>query len=113
MASDISFVEYVCEQARGVPNVSYKKMFGEYGIYVGSKIVGLVCDNQFFVKPTTAGRALLKVPVEAPPYPGAKLYFAIDTELEDEEFITQLLIAMDGELPAPAPKKAKANKTRK
>ncbi|MCK7502621.1 MAG: TfoX/Sxy family protein [Comamonadaceae bacterium] len=34
-------------------------MFGEYAIYLDGKVVALVCDNQFFVKPTDAGRALL------------------------------------------------------
>jgi len=108
MASNIDFVEYVCGQVQGGLPVSQRKMFGEYAIYVGSKVVGLVCDNQLFVKPTKAGRALLETPVESPPYAGAKPYFLIGDQLEDRDFITQLFTVTESELPTPKPKKPKA-----
>ena len=78
MASDIGFVEYVCEQIRGAGQVSHRRMFGEFAVYCDGKVVALVCDNQFFLKPTDAGKALLDRVKEAPPYPGAKPYFLID-----------------------------------
>lgn len=112
MASDIGFVEYVCEQLRDVAGVSYRKMFGEYALYVGDKVAALVCDNQLFVKPTMAGRALLKTPRELPPYDGAKPYFAITDQLEDQEFMAQLFAVTAGELPAPKPRKATRRKAR-
>ena len=59
MASDIGFVEYVCEQIRGAGHVSHRRMFGEFAVYCDGKVVALVCDNQFFLKPTDAGKALL------------------------------------------------------
>ena len=37
MASDASFVDYVCEQTGGA--VSFKKMFGEYALYAEGKVV--------------------------------------------------------------------------
>jgi TfoX/Sxy family transcriptional regulator of competence genes len=107
MASDIGFVEFVCEQAQAVPGVSYKKMFGEYGIYVGSKMIGVICDNQLFVKPTTAGRALFTNASEAPPYAGAKPYLVVGEEIDDREFIERLFLVTEQELPAPKPKKPK------
>ena len=110
MASDQKFVDYVCEQLRGVPRVSHRKMFGEYGIYVGDKIVALVCDNQFFVKPTSAGRALLGTPSEASPFPQAKPFFLIEGELDDADFMARLVAVTHAELPAPKPKKAKKTK---
>jgi TfoX/Sxy family transcriptional regulator of competence genes len=108
VASDSSFVEYVCDQVDGVQRVTYRKMFGEYAIYVGEKVVALVCDNQLFVKQTNAGRALLKNPVMAPPYPGAKPAFLIDADLEDGELVSALFEATAKELPEPKPKKKKA-----
>ena len=69
MASDQSFVEYVCDQISEAGDVSYKYMFGEYAIYCEGKVVALVCDNQLFVKPTEGGRGALGDVVEAPPYP--------------------------------------------
>lgn len=107
MASDLAFVEYVCEQVRGAGQIAFKKMFGEYAIYLGNKVVALVCDNQLFVKPTQAGRALLKTVVEAPPYPGAKAHFLIDEQMEDQDFMAQLFKVTENEVPEPKPKRPK------
>jgi TfoX/Sxy family transcriptional regulator of competence genes len=105
MASEAGFVEYVCEQLRGVGGVSHKKMFGEYAIYVGKKVVAFVCDDRLFLKPTAAGRALLGTPVEAPAYPGSKMYFVIDEYIDDPEFLASLFRATEGEVEEPKPKK--------
>jgi TfoX/Sxy family transcriptional regulator of competence genes len=108
MASEAGFVDFVCEQLRGVGGVSQRKMFGEYAIYVGRKVVALVCDDQLFLKPTAAGRALLADPVEAPPYPGAKPYFVIDEHLDDAELLAELFRATERELPEPKPKRPRS-----
>ena len=34
MATTVEYIEFVCEQARGAWDVRYKKMFGEYMVYV-------------------------------------------------------------------------------
>ncbi len=104
MASREEFVKYVCDQLSGAGNITYKKMFGEYGVYCNGKIVGLVCDDMFFVKETAAGAAVLKNVVEAPPYEGAKLYYLIEN-IDDRELMTELISVTFGELPAPKPKK--------
>lgn len=105
MASDEEFVQSVHDQVRGVGDVSYRKMFGEYAVYVGQKVVALVCDNQLFLKPTDAARALLPSVAEAPPYPGAKPYFVVDEYLDDREMMSQLFRVTADALPAPKPKK--------
>jgi len=105
VASDLSFVQHVCDQLGDVAGVAYRKMFGEYAIYAGEKVVALVCDNRLFVKPTDAGRALLGSPLEGSPYPGAKPYFAMDEHLDDRDLLAQLLRATESSLPAPKPKK--------
>lgn len=107
MASDLSFVEYVRDQMHGAGTVTFKKMFGEYALYIDDKIVALVCDNQLFVKPTVAGRALLGDVTEAPPYPGAKPQLLITEQLEDQQLIVELMRATAAELPLPKPKPAK------
>lgn len=107
MASDLSFVEYVRDQMHGAGAVTFKKMFGEYALYVDEKVVALVCDNQLFVKPTEAGRALLGTVTEAPPYPGAKPHLLITEQLEDQQLIVELMRATAAALPAPKPKPAK------
>lgn len=72
MASRQSTIDYILEQISSAGAVSARKMFGEYGIYCDGKIVALVCDNQLFVKPTTAGRGFVGTCNDVSPYPGAK-----------------------------------------
>lgn len=107
MASDLDFVEFVCDLACEAGEVTFRKMFGEYAVYLDGKVVALVCDNQLFVKPTQAGRELLEQVVEAPPYPGAKNYFLITDNLEDRELLSQLFSLTAREVPPPK-KKQKA-----
>jgi TfoX/Sxy family transcriptional regulator of competence genes len=111
MATDQGFVEHIQTQSGLGRELSYKKMFGEYAIYLQGKVVAFACDNQLFVKPTEAGRALLRTVSEHPPYPGAKLYFRIDDETEDRALLRRLFQVTAQALPLPKPKsksKAKA-----
>jgi TfoX/Sxy family transcriptional regulator of competence genes len=111
MASDQNFMIFVYDQIKNVGDVSYRKMFGEYAIYKGEKVVALVCDNQLFVKPTAGGKALLNQPQEAPPYSGAKPCYVITEGLDDSEFLSNLIATTARELPMP--KRAKAKPQRK
>ena len=101
MASDIGFVEYVCEQISGAGHVSHRRMFGEFAVYCDGKVVALVCDNQFFLKPTAPGKALLDRVKEAPPYPGAKPYYLIDAQLDDSDAAAAIVRATADALPMP------------
>lgn len=112
MASNLEFVKYVCEQLEQAGEISYKMMFGEYGIYCNGKFVALICDNQFLVKKTKAGEELLPNGIEVPPYEGAKPCFLIE-ELEDKEFLSELIKKTWEELPMPKPKTPKKKKTAK
>ena len=105
MASDLAFVHHVCDQLRGAGEVSFKKMFGEYAIYLGAKTVALVCDNQLFLKPTAAGRALLPNAEEGAPYPGAKPHLLLSEYLDDSELLSRVIMATEAALPVPKPKK--------
>jgi TfoX/Sxy family transcriptional regulator of competence genes len=93
--------------------ITSRKMFGEYAIYCGKKVVALVCDNQLFVKPTPAGKAILGRPAEAPPYPGAKLYYLIDDRIDDGDWLSRLIAKTAQELPAPKPKGIAQKRVRK
>ena len=105
MASDLSFVEYVVDQLHDDCAVTYKKMFGEFGLYSDAKLFGLICDNRLFVKPTEGGRAFIEDVVEAPPYPGAKPSFLIEDQIENAEWLSELVRITTRELPVPKPKK--------
>ncbi|MBI1306671.1 MAG: competence protein TfoX [Bacteroidetes bacterium] len=107
MATDQIFVDYIIEQMPKAGDITAKKMFGEYGIYSNGKIFGLICDNRLFIKPTNAGRQYLGEVTEAPPYPGAKMYFLIEDLLEDRDRLSELVRITVNELPEPKPKKKK------
>lgn len=57
MATDTDFADYVREQAAGAGDVTLKKMFGEYAVYIDGIVVALACDNQLFLKATPATAA--------------------------------------------------------
>ena len=85
-------------------------MFGEYGLWCDGKFIAVVCDDNFFVKPTEAGRKYIKDPVEAPQYVGAKDYFLIEEQIENRDWVSMLIKLTAAELPEPKPKKKKKKK---
>ncbi len=112
MASDLNFVEFVVEQIENAGVISYRKMFGEYALYCNGKVIALICNNQLFVKPTKAGKSFIGNIVEAPAYPGAKPSFLIEEQIEDREWMSNLIILTEKELPMPKPKKMKKRNRR-
>ena len=110
MASSLNFVEFVADQIDAGCEISYRKMFGEYALYSRKKVVALICGDQLFVKSTKAGRSFIGEVVESPPYPGAKLAFLIQDNIENKEWLTQLITLTEEELPRPKPKRKKKSK---
>ena len=106
MASSLDFVHYICQQIYGAGMISYRKMFGEYAIYCDGKVIGLICDNQFFVKKTTAGELIFPNCQEASPYTNAKPHLVIDS-IDNKELMTTLIRVTCDELPNPRPRKKK------
>lgn len=101
-------VDYLLEQAAGAGTVTAKPMFGEYGFYVDGKMVGSLCDDQLYVKPTEPGRSHAEPVSEASPYPGAKPHLLIGAHRwEDSEWLGDLLRLTAAEVPTPKPRKAK------
>lgn len=107
MASDLKFVEFVVDQLEDDRAVTYKMMFGEFGLYSDGKLFALVCDDQLFVKPTEGGRAFIGDVVEAPPYPGAKPRLLLGDEIENGRWLSELVRITARELPPPKPRKRK------
>ena len=104
MASSVGTVEFICDQAGLGRRLSFRKMFGEYALYLDGKVVALICDDQLFLKPTSEGQAYLGNVSEAPPYPGAKNYFLLVSELDDPDQLGGVLQVTARALPAPRPK---------
>ena len=108
MATAKNTIDFLLDQLSGAGRVSAKKMFGEYCLYLADKPVGLVCDDQLFLKITNAGRCQIPEPIEGVPYPGAKPHLLITADQwEDREWLCELLRATEKELPQPKPRKEK------
>jgi TfoX/Sxy family transcriptional regulator of competence genes len=113
MASEKSFVIFVQDQIVNAGTITFRHMFGEYGLYSDGKIFALICDNRLFIKPTIAGRNYIGDVTEAPPYPGAKPSFLIGEKIGDREWLSELIRITLKELPPPKPKKKNPVKKKK
>lgn len=113
MANDPEFIQYVCDQVDDTCELTYRHMFGGTTLYSKGKVVALICDNQLFVKPTDAGRRHIGNVTEAPAYEGSKNFFLVQDEIDDAEWLTQLVTVTEQDLPKPkVPKKRKVAKRR-
>ena len=108
MGSRVDIVQYICDQAGLGRRLTYRKMFGEYALYLDAKVVALVCDDQLFLKPTPEGRKFLGVVSEASPYPGAKNFYLLSAVLDDTETLRGALLVTASALPEPRPKPARS-----
>ena len=104
MPSSKNYLEFILEQLSGLSDITFRQMMGEYIIYYRDKIVGGIYDNRFLVKPVKSARA--KMP-DAPlqlPYEGAKEMLLVDN-VDNRDFLTELVSAMFDELPEVKKKK--------
>ena len=50
MSTSKEYMQFVLDQLEEFPDVTYRKMFGEYMVYLQGRPVLLVCDNCAMVK---------------------------------------------------------------
>ena len=104
MASSKDYLEYILDQLSGLDDISYRAMMGEYIIYYCGKVVGGIYDDRFLVKPVKAALAMMPDADLELPYEGAKEMLLVD-DVENREFLRELLEAMYDELPVQKKKK--------
>lgn len=112
MATDTNTIDHILELARLGEQLTCRKMFGEYALYLDGKVVAFVCDNSLFVKPSAAAQELAPGLPLAPPYPGAKDYPVADELLDEPEQLRQLLLRTAALMPPPKEKKPARPKAR-
>ena len=103
MATPPDYIAYVAERLAFIGNLRYKKMFGEYMVYIGDKPLLLVCDNTVFVKILPCLDGLLTE--KGFPYEGAKEHYVLD--FEDSELAEKVIRLLDEAAPMPKPKQTK------
>jgi len=105
MATTQDFIEYVCEQISGTGFVRYRKMFGEYMVYINEKPILLVCDNTVYVKELDCIREQMKDAERGFPYSGAKEHYILD--IDYAEYSREIVRILEPVTPIPKPKKKK------
>ncbi|MBQ6271471.1 MAG: TfoX/Sxy family protein [Clostridiales bacterium] len=104
MASSKEYLDFILEQLSELEGISYRAMMGEYILYYGGKIVGGIYDDRFLVKLTKSSQEMMPDAELELPYEGAKEMLLVD-DVENKEFLSELLEAMYPELPLPKKKK--------
>ena len=104
MASSKDYLDYILEQLSELDSVTYRAMMGEYILYYRDKVFGGIYDDRFLVKPVKAAKEKMPDADYELPYAGAKEMMLVD-DVENKEFLCELLEAMYDELPAPKKKK--------
>ena len=104
MASSKEYLNFILEQLSELDDISYRVMMGEYILYYRGKVVGGIYDDRFLVKPTKSAVAMMPNAEMELPYDGAKEMLLVD-DVDNKEFLRELLEAMYSELPAPKKKK--------
>ena len=99
MTSTKDYLEYILEQLSNLEDITYLAMMGEYILYYRGKIIGGIYDNRFLVKPVEAAVSMMPNAELELPYEGAKEMLLVD-DIENKEFLRELLGAMYDELPA-------------
>lgn len=105
MATTESYIKFVCEQIEGVGVIRYKKMFGEYMVYVNDKPVLLVCDNTVYVKKLPEIEELMSDAECGVPYDSAKEHYILD--IEDRKLMAKAAQILERITPVPKKKNKK------
>lgn len=106
MATTKEYIEFVCDQIRDTGDVRYRKMFGEYMVYVDDRPVLLVCDSIVYVKMFPELAELMKDADKGIPYEGSKEHYILD--IDDRDLSADVIAILKELTPIPTPKKKKA-----
>lgn len=104
MASTQDFLDFVIDQIDNKNLVKWRKMFGEYAIYYDNKVIGLITDNQFYLKNRKVGREFIAKELGeenlklASPFKKAKDWILLDEEIENKELLNELIEIIRSEL---------------
>ena len=104
MASSRAYLDFILEQLSGLENIAYKAMMGEFILYYRGKIIGGIYDDRFLVKPTKSAAEMMPDADREIPYEGAKEMLLVDN-VDNREFLAELVASMYDELPEPKKKK--------
>ncbi|KZL88549.1 TfoX/Sxy family protein [Clostridium magnum] len=106
MASSQEYLDFIIGQLDTLDDISFRKMMGEYILYFRGKVFGGIYDDRLLVKITKSSRELMLEAIEELPYDGAKPMLLVG-DVDNKDFLYQLITEMYEELPNPKVKKKK------
>jgi TfoX/Sxy family transcriptional regulator of competence genes len=106
MATSEEYIEYVCDQMKKW-NPKYKKMFGEYMVYINEKPLFTVCDDTVFVKELDCIKDIMENAEKGFPYEGAKECYIVD--IDNKELVERIIPEIEQVISVPV-KKSKNKK---
>lgn len=105
MATSESFIKYVCDELNGIGNIRYRKMFGEYLVYINEKPILVVCDNTIYLKKLECIKDKMINSEVGYPYKGAKEHYILN--IDDSKFSKEIIKEVESVTPVPIKKKEK------
>ncbi|MBY0376842.1 TfoX/Sxy family protein [Patescibacteria group bacterium] len=111
MSTQKETVEFILEKLGEPKRFTTRAMFGEYALYADGKVVGLICNDQLYVKILPASKELEDICDKDQAYPGSKLYYLVEESMLSQlPHLPEILLDIAKSLPKPKPKKKKDNK---
>lgn len=90
MSTTKDYCNFILEQLRGLADIDFRPMMGEYLLYYRGVLFGGIYDNRLLVKKTNTN-AIFNLP-EAVPYEKAKPMYQIE-DLDDCEKMKTVILA--------------------
>jgi TfoX/Sxy family transcriptional regulator of competence genes len=101
MSTQKETVEFILEKLGEPDRFAVRAMFGEYALYADGKVVGLICDDQLYVKILPQSAELEDICEKDEAYPGSKLYYIVEEgELTKLKILPDILLDIAKSLPA-------------
>ncbi|MDR2201689.1 MAG: transcriptional regulator [Clostridiales bacterium] len=105
MATTVDFIEFAVGQIEPRFERRYRKMFGDYMVYINEKPILSVCDNTVFVKIVPEIAEQMAAAEKGYPYVGAREHYVLD--IKNAEFVNAVVSVLEKVTPLPKPKKRK------
>lgn len=104
MSTNKDYLNFLLDQLSSLEGITHRMMMGEYLIYYRGKVVAYICDDRFLVKPVPSAIQMLPdAEYDSMSQGGRKKLLRVDN-VDDRNFLTNLLNSMYDELPFPKSK---------
>lgn len=99
MSTNKDYLYFLIDQLSSLEGIACRMMMGEYLIYYREKVVAYICENRLLVRPVpSAVKMLPNAEYDSIREGGRKKLLRVE-DVDNREFLTNLVLAMYDELP--------------